>query len=89
MWAFAKCTNLESVILDGVNEIYKYAFGCCDSLEEFVFYENIKNLEENNIFKGISEKQQIKITCPKKNIDYFKERFLKSEINNDNHYVLK
>ena len=86
---FRNCDNLESVILDGVNEIGYYAFGYCHNLKEFIFYEDIKNLEKNNIFYEISENQKIKITCPEQHINYFKKRFLKSEINNDYQYVLK
>ena len=88
-YAFSNCHNLESVILDGVNKIYKYAFHYCHNLKEFFFYEDIRNLEENNIFNGISEKQKIKITCPDKYVDNFKKRFPESEINNNYEYVLK
>ena len=89
VWAFKNCTNLESVILDGVNKIMFGAFQNCYNLKEFVFYEDIENLEQNNIFYEISEKQQIKITCPNKYVDYFKKLFPESEINNDYEYVLK
>ena len=88
MWAFANCTNLESVILEGVNKIRYASFQYCYHLEEFIFYEDIEELK-NNIFNGISEKKQIKITCPDKYFDYFKKQFPESEINNDNQYVLK
>jgi hypothetical protein len=88
-FAFGRCDNLESVILDGVNKIGLYAFRCCDNLKEFVFYEDIENFKEKNIFIGIQENQKIKITCPEKYIDYFKKQFPESEINNDNQYVLK
>ena len=88
-FAFGRCDNLESVILDGVNEIGNNVFQNCYRLKEFVFYEDIENLEENNIFNKISAKQKIKITCPDKYVDYFKKIFPESEINNDNHYVLK
>ena len=89
IYSFEKCYNLESVILDGVNDINRYVFENCNRLKEFVFYEDIENLEENNIFNKISAKQKIKITCPDKYVDYFKKRFPESEINNDNQYVLK
>ena len=87
--AFANCTNLETVILDGINQIKRNAFCGCHNLKEFVFYEDIEeDLEENNIFDGISENQKIKITCPEKCVNYFKNLFPKSEIN-ENSYVLK
>ena len=87
-WSFGECHNLESVILEGVNKIDYHAFKHCNHLKEFVFYEDIQNLEENNIFNGISENQKIKITCPDKYVDYFKKLFPESEINY-NSYVLK
>ena len=94
-WAFHSCSNLESVILDGVNKIRCSSFKNCDNLKEFVFYEDVGRLEKlerlvrYDIFKGIPENQEIKITCPDKYIDYFKKRFPESEINNDNQYILK
>ena len=87
-WAFNYCDNLESIILDGVNKINFAAFEHCHNLKEFVFYEDIQNLEKNNIFNEILVNQKIKITCPEKYIDYFKNRFPNSEIN-ENSYVLK
>ena len=90
---FSNCHHLKSIILDGVNEISFFAFEDCFSLEEFIFYENIeifiKNLIKKNIFKGIKQKQKIKINCPNKYVNYFKQRFIESEINTDNQYVLK
>ena len=88
-FSFKNCHNLEYVILNGINEIGFNSFENCDSLKEFVFYEDIENLEEKEFFYGILVKQQIKITCPDKYIDYFKKRFPESEINNDYEYVLK
>ena len=88
-WAFAYCNNLKSVILDGVNKIGYDSFENCYNLEEFIFYEDIGNLEFNSIFHKIHYNQKIKITCPDKYFDYFKERFTESEINNYNQYVLK
>ena len=89
-WSFRYCHNLESVILEGVYGIGYFSFQNCYHLEEFIFYEDIKYLNEiNDIFNGISDNQKIKITCPEKNINYFKKLFPESEINNDNQYVLK
>ena len=89
MWSFAECHNLEYVILDGVNEIRSGVFQNCHNLKEFIFYEDVVNLEKIYIFNRISENQKIKITCPEQHINYFKKRFPESEINNDNQYVLK
>jgi hypothetical protein len=84
---FAYCEQLESVILHGVDEIDEYTFYRCFSLKYLFISDEIKQIDED-AFNGIPKEQEIKIICPDRFYDYFKERFPNASIN-ENEFVLK
>ena len=85
-WCFAYCNQLESVILYGIETIHYGVFEKCISLKYLFISDSIKKISEY-AFDDIPKEQEIKIICPDRFYNYFKERFLNASINEKDYFL--
>ena len=87
--AFYRCSNLETIILHGVEEIESNAFDYCHSIKTIILSKNIKKIKED-AFLGLKY-DDIEITCPLQFETYFRNKFPNANFTfcDENNYILK